>query len=138
MSDQYALVLEATKKIENLLNAIGSEGRGLTEKCRSVEHLLPSEIAWSIKKIAAERNKLVHESGFSLSNADDFSLQAGSVIEYLQRASKPDHSEGKRQGLTTTILKFPDQSDALAEMEWFSSQPILFPIKEQPEDDPDD
>ncbi|MBB4813908.1 hypothetical protein HNP03_002535 [Pseudomonas rhodesiae] len=137
MSDQYALVLEATKKIENLLNAIGSEGRGLTEKCRSVEHLLPPEIAWSIKKIAAERNKLVHESGFRLSNADDFSLQAGSVIEYLQRASKPDH-EGKRQGLTITILNFPDQSDALAEMEWFSSQPILFPIKEQPEDDPDD
>lgn len=138
MSDQYAVVLEATKKIESLLTAIGSEGRGLTEKCRSVEHLLPPEIVWSIKKIAAERNKLVHESGFRLSNAGDFSLQAGSVIDYLERASKAEHPEVNRRGLNIMMVDSPDQSDALAEMEWFSSQPTLFPVQEKRDDHPDD
>jgi len=140
MSDQYAVVLKTTKKIEALLTAIGSEGRGLTEKCRSVEHLLPPDIVWSIKRVAADRNKLLHEEGFELNNIGDFSLHAGSVIDYLEKATKPEPAEPERKGLTITVPDHLVGSVPLAELEWFLSQPILFPYpaKETRNEDPDD
>ncbi|MNH87418.1 hypothetical protein D3C73_399000 [compost metagenome] len=134
MSDQYAVVLKATKKIEALLTAIGSEGRGLTEKCLSVEHLLPPDIVWSIKRVAADRNKLIHEEGFELKNIGEFSLHAGSVIDYLEKATKPESAEPKRKGLTISVPEHLVGSIPITEMDWLQSKEILFPLKEDPDD----
>lgn len=140
MSDQYNVVLGASKKLETLLASIGSEGRGLHEKCRSVEHLLPPDIVWSIRMVATIRNKLLHENGYELRDIGDFLHQAGSAIDYLEKASKPEPAEPKRKGLK---ISSPDRiinEIAIAEMEWFSKQPILFPspAKDAINPDPDD
>lgn len=105
MSDQYSVVLGASKKLEALLSSIGSEGRGLHGKCGSVEHLLPPDIVWSIRMVATIRNKLLHEDGFQLRDIGDFMHQAGSAIDYLEKASAPlvEQTGEKRSGLTITV-----------------------------------
>ncbi|UVL59218.1 hypothetical protein LOY54_14235 [Pseudomonas sp. B21-032] len=128
MTSQLEIVINATKKLESLLTLLGADGRGLQEKCDSVAHLLPPEIVGSVKYLARNRNKLLHEDGFELSDLGAFQYQAGSAIAYLERVTALDQKieEPVPNGIT---IKMPDraiQPVPIEELEWFLAQEPVF------------
>lgn len=126
MSTQLETILSASKKLESLLTSLGAHGRGLHEKCSSLEHLLPADVIYSIRMVASTRNKAVHEDGFELSDIGSFQYQAGSAIAYLEKVMTLDE-EPKGTGITVTPLKKIFHEVPIEEMEWFLAQPPLFP-----------
>lgn len=63
--NDYELVIRASKDLEYILEAyLGGSGKGLHEKCTSVQRLLPQDLQKKIRYLATIRNKLVHERGF--------------------------------------------------------------------------
>lgn len=64
--NDYELVIRASKDLEYILEAyLGARGKGLHEKCTSVQHLVPKDLQKKIRYLATIRNKLVHERGFN-------------------------------------------------------------------------
>ncbi|QGW78295.1 hypothetical protein GPJ81_16910 [Pseudomonas alkylphenolica] len=128
MTSQLEIVINATKKLESLLTLLGAEGRGLQEKCDSVAYLLPPEIVGSVKYLARNRNKLLHEDGFELSDLGAFQYQASSAIAYLEKVTtyNQEVEEPVRKGITVTIPDKVIHHVPIEELEWFSAQAPLF------------
>lgn len=128
MSKDLEGVLAASKKLESLLMYLGAQGRGLHEKCTSVEHVLPADIVWAIRFVATSRNKLLHEDGYVLRDVGAFQYQASSAIAYLEKASSPELEPPVARGGGITV-QIPDRifhQIPLAELEWFSKQDLIF------------
>lgn len=66
--NDYKNVINKTKKIENILEEMGAEGRGLHEKVSSIDTLLNQELINQIRFMATIRNKLLHEEKFNLTS----------------------------------------------------------------------
>lgn len=130
MSKRLEGVLTASKKLESLLMSLGAQGRGLHEKCTSLEHLLPEDIVWAIRFVATSRNKLLHEDGYVLRDVSAFQYQASSAIAYLEKAAAPEAEPKptvmKAGGIT---LQIPDRifhDQPIDELEWFNRQNVIF------------
>lgn len=121
-------VLAASKKLESLLMFLGAQGRGLHEKCTSLEHVLPEDIVWAIRFVATSRNKLLHEDGYVLRDLGAFQYQASSAIAYLEKASsaEPEPPVVKGGGITVQIPDRVFHQQPIAELEWFSKQELIF------------
>lgn len=128
MSKDLEGVLAASKKLESLLMSLGAQGRGLHEKCTSLEHVLPVDIVWAIRFVATSRNKLLHEDGYVLRDVGAFQYQASSAIAYLEKTSSPQLEPPIAKGGGITI-QIPDRAFhelPIAELEWFSKQDLIF------------
>jgi len=128
MSTQLEIVLSASKKLESILTSLGARGRGLHEKCSSLEHLLPADIVWSVRFVASTRNKLLHEDGFELQDLGSFQLQASSAVAYLEQVTAPEPTPDtpKVGGLTINVPNRIIEDIPLEELEWFSAQDLQF------------
>lgn len=63
--NDYELVIRAAKELEGILEAyLGAHGKGLHEKCTSVQNVIPQPLQKKIRYLATIRNKLVHERNF--------------------------------------------------------------------------
>ncbi|KAL4440656.1 hypothetical protein ABPG77_000365 [Micractinium sp. CCAP 211/92] len=63
--NDYELVIRASKDLEYVLEAyLGAQGKGLHEKCTSVQSVIPQDLQRKIRYLATIRNKLVHERDF--------------------------------------------------------------------------
>ncbi|EFN58592.1 hypothetical protein CHLNCDRAFT_50396 [Chlorella variabilis] len=59
------MVIRASKDLEYILEAyLGAQGKGLHEKCTSVQRFIPQPLQKKIRYLATIRNKLVHERDF--------------------------------------------------------------------------
>lgn len=128
MSKDLVGVLAASKKLESLLMSLGAQGRGLHEKCTSLEHVLPVDIIWAIRSVATSRNKLLHEDGYVLRDVGAFQYQASSAIAYLEKASSPELEPpvAKGGGITVQIPDRVFHQQPIAELEWASKQDLIF------------
>jgi hypothetical protein len=72
MSD-IDLAVTKSKRLESLLEQKGATGRGLHEKADSIQGQLSPDIVRKIHKIAAIRNKLMHDDSYKkIDNRKDF------------------------------------------------------------------
>ncbi|PSC72633.1 hypothetical protein C2E20_3848 [Micractinium conductrix] len=63
--NDYELVIRSSKDLEYILEAyLGAQGKGLHEKCSSVQQYLTPALVKKIRYLATIRNKLVHERQF--------------------------------------------------------------------------
>ncbi|KAL4457561.1 hypothetical protein ABPG75_012426 [Micractinium tetrahymenae] len=63
--NDYELVIRASKDLEHVLEVcLGAQGKGLHEKCTSVQGVIPPDLQRKIRYLATIRNKLVHERDF--------------------------------------------------------------------------
>ncbi len=81
----YEIVIKYTKAIEGKLEEFfDAEGRGLTEKVRSIEGQIPDDCVKKIKYLAHIRNRVVHQDGFEIENIDKFKFISEDVLEELE------------------------------------------------------
>lgn len=84
MQNVYETVITQSKAIESLLAQLGAEGKGLHEKCTSVEHRLTPEISRLIRKIASIRNKVIHEEVNDSASVQQLVDASETVIPFLE------------------------------------------------------
>ena len=80
-------LLMITKEIEEYLEALGAQGKGVFEKAKSVEEYLPQEMIDNILEIATSRNNAIHGEP-SIKNAQETLNKAKSIRKYLKRMFK--------------------------------------------------
>lgn len=76
-------LLEKLQRLENALENLGGEGHGLGEKARSLEERLPVPLAKSLRRVAAMRNRLVHEVEAHIPDIDHFAEEVDGVLRAL-------------------------------------------------------
>ena len=100
MNNVYEAVITSSRKIEGLLVQLGAEGRGLHEKCTSIERDLPEQIVKLIRKIATIRNKVVHEDDYVISSLQELADATGPVVAYLENqlfSAKTAHAQDRKR-----------------------------------------
>lgn len=84
MDSSIEIVVKHSKSIESVLTEkFSAVGKGLTEKVKSIEYDLPSELVSKIKYVAKTRNKVVHEESYNFVNKEAFLNICSDVIEQL-------------------------------------------------------
>jgi len=115
---ELEMVRDATAKLETLLETkLGATGRGLHEKVRSVEHLLPPYLIRPAFFVAEMRNKSFHVAGFALDNPGKFFGAAKLLEDYFaetrERPSKPEPSAGAETGPSQSSTEAPGEEEAI-------------------------
>jgi hypothetical protein len=83
MSD-IELAVTHSKELEHLLESRhGATGKGLHQKVTSVESRLPAPLVGQLRAVATLRNKVVHEPGFKLPDATQFTLDCQAALGEL-------------------------------------------------------
>jgi len=92
-------VIRYTRRLESILeNSFGATGRGLSEKAKSVEDLIPLDVLKELKRIAYIRNKSVHEDGFEIRNIDRFTTRCQNAIDRLEEIAGQLNQEEEKRG----------------------------------------
>lgn len=90
---------EDCMRLEALLASMGGEGNGLGEKARSLEDRLPPQMMTTIRRIAARRNKLLHEVNANIGDPAVFDAEVKQAIQNLEALvsgeSKLDYSTAR-------------------------------------------
>ncbi|MES1911680.1 MAG: hypothetical protein MHM6MM_004076 [Cercozoa sp. M6MM] len=55
------LAVSSSKELESMLRQLGAEGRGLHQQTTSLEHTLPNHVQRRLRRVAAQRNRIVHD-----------------------------------------------------------------------------
>jgi len=95
---QYETVINYTKEIETILVEMGAEGKGLHAKVNSLKDNLDEATIKSIRFIASIRNKLLHDSNFTLTDdlLESFESESEKIIsnltlDFKENSSKKDN-----------------------------------------------
>jgi len=80
-------LLMITKEIEEYLESLGAQGKGVFEKAKSVEEYLQEGMIDDILEIATSRNNAIHGNPF-IKNAQETLHKAKSIRKYLKRMFK--------------------------------------------------
>ncbi len=116
--DKATLATEVSKYFENELKKIGASGRGLRERAESIRTKLQPGVIDALKKVARERNKVVHETaeGWDETSFLLSALQlAGRLGPSTVRAASPTH-QLPAVGESTGLLTLADESSKNEEM----------------------
>ncbi|MES1911679.1 MAG: hypothetical protein MHM6MM_004076 [Cercozoa sp. M6MM] len=79
------LAVSSSKELESMLRQLGAEGRGLHQQTTSLEHTLPNHVQRRLRRVAAQRNRIVHDvDTIELNNRNLFLNDVDTCRSYLQ------------------------------------------------------
>lgn len=97
--------IDICKRIERTLqNEWGGQGKGMIEKLRNTQFVVPEALHERVLQIGRIRNKIFHEEGFEIRNPAEFVKQGEQLLTELSTARRNANAKAQAQARSSGIF----------------------------------